>query len=74
MMVRMSLAGERKVHELTTLPPSICTEKHPFWPLFGKTCVDKFAEGLLKLPIKRIRVYYEEEAKFIYPLNGKYIS
>lgn len=39
-----------------------------------KTCVDKFAEGLLKLPIKRIRVYYEEEAKFIYPLNGKYIS
>lgn len=39
-----------------------------------KTCVDKFAEGLLKLSIKRIKVYNEKEAKFIYPLNGKYIS
>lgn len=39
-----------------------------------KTCVDKFAEGLLKLPIKRIKVYNEKEAKFIYPPNGNYIS
>lgn len=36
MMVRMSLAGDRKVQKFTALPPLICTEKHPFWPLVGK--------------------------------------
>lgn len=37
-----------------------------------ETCVVNFAEGLLKLPIKRIKVYNENETKFIYPPNGKY--